>query len=253
MPSCAGGQNEGTLSYRRERAQAPLPGVEPGSERMENATSRMEHGQGTARHPVRKPLYLGVISSTKPARHPRGHRPPAPSGKSPESLITPLSEPADFVNGLTTTDGKTVCRFRLALVAADLPERLFAELDRQLEARAFVKSGTLIDASLIEADVKGRPPRRKARSRSGIPMPGSPGVGHPHRHRCRRQPGRRRYLLLMPICRPALRFILARRARPRGEKIDIILRTSPEHTFLSPTSPHNMRRLAWLNSRIAPA
>jgi hypothetical protein len=32
-------------------------------------------------------------------------------------------------------DGKTVCRFRLALVAADLPERLFAELDRQLEAK----------------------------------------------------------------------------------------------------------------------
>ena len=36
-----------------------------------------------------------------------------------------------------------VCRFRLALVAADLPERLFAELDRQLEAKGlFVKSGT---------------------------------------------------------------------------------------------------------------
>jgi transposase, IS5 family len=58
-----------------------------------------------------------------------------------------------------TPDGKTVCRFRLALVAADLPERLFAELDRQLEAKGlFVKTGTLIDASLIEADVK-RPPK----------------------------------------------------------------------------------------------
>lgn len=57
-----------------------------------------------------------------------------------------------------TPDAKTVCRFRLALVAAGLPERLFAELDRQLEAKGlFVKSGTLIDASLIEADVK-RPP-----------------------------------------------------------------------------------------------
>src|SRR5512143_1787237 len=57
-----------------------------------------------------------------------------------------------------TPDGKTVCRFRLALVAAGLPERSFAELDRQLEAEGlFVKSGTLIDASLIEADVK-RPP-----------------------------------------------------------------------------------------------
>jgi hypothetical protein len=51
-----------------------------------------------------------------------------------------------------------VCRFRLALVAAELPERLVAELDRQLEAKGlFVKTGTLIDASLIEADVKRTP------------------------------------------------------------------------------------------------
>jgi transposase, IS5 family len=58
-----------------------------------------------------------------------------------------------------TPDGKTLCRFRLALVEADLPERLFAELDRQLAAKGlFIKTGTLIDASLIEADVK-RPPK----------------------------------------------------------------------------------------------
>src|SRR5512134_4114330 len=45
-----------------------------------------------------------------------------------------------------TPDGKTVCRFRLALVAADLPGRLFAELDRQLAAKGLlVKTGTLID------------------------------------------------------------------------------------------------------------
>ena len=44
-----------------------------------------------------------------------------------------------------TPDGKTVCRFRLALVAADLPERLFAEVDRQLDAKGLlVKTGTLI-------------------------------------------------------------------------------------------------------------
>jgi IS5 family transposase len=44
-------------------------------------------------------------------------------------------------------------------VAAELPERLFAELDRQLAVKGlFVKSGTLIDATLIEADVK-RPPK----------------------------------------------------------------------------------------------
>jgi IS5 family transposase len=58
-----------------------------------------------------------------------------------------------------TPDAKTICRFRLALVAAEVTERLFAELDRQLAAKGlFVKSGTLIDASLIEADVK-RPPK----------------------------------------------------------------------------------------------
>ena len=58
-----------------------------------------------------------------------------------------------------TPDAKTICRFRLALVAAELPERLFAALDRQLAAKGlFIKAGTLIDASLIEADVK-RPPQ----------------------------------------------------------------------------------------------
>ena len=42
-----------------------------------------------------------------------------------------------------------------------MPQRLFAELDRQLAAKGlFIKSGTLIDASLIEADVK-RPPKEE--------------------------------------------------------------------------------------------
>jgi IS5 family transposase len=58
-----------------------------------------------------------------------------------------------------TPDAKTICRFRLALMAAGLPERLFAALDRQVAAKGlFVKSGTLIDATLVEADVK-RPPK----------------------------------------------------------------------------------------------
>jgi IS5 family transposase len=34
-----------------------------------------------------------------------------------------------------TPDAKTLCRFRLALMAAHLPEGLFAELDRQLAAK----------------------------------------------------------------------------------------------------------------------
>ena len=48
-----------------------------------------------------------------------------------------------------TPDETTLCRFRLALVAAELGEALFAEVSRQLDAAGFmVKAGTLIDASL---------------------------------------------------------------------------------------------------------
>lgn len=48
---------------------------------------------------------------------------------------------------------------RLALVEAELPERLFAELGRPLAAKGlFVKAGTLIDATVVEADGK-RPPK----------------------------------------------------------------------------------------------
>ena len=55
-------------------------------------------------------------------------------------------------------DHTTLCRFRNRLVEAGLAERLFAEFDRQIEARGFVlKHGTMIDASVIEA--AGRPPR----------------------------------------------------------------------------------------------
>jgi len=57
-----------------------------------------------------------------------------------------------------TPDETTLCRFRLALVAAGLGEALFAEVSRQLDAAGYmIKAGTLIDASLVEASVK-RPP-----------------------------------------------------------------------------------------------
>jgi len=57
-----------------------------------------------------------------------------------------------------TPDETTLCRFRLALVAAGLGEALFAEVSRQLDAAGYVlKAGTLIDASLVEASVR-RPP-----------------------------------------------------------------------------------------------
>ena len=56
-------------------------------------------------------------------------------------------------------DHSTLSRFRSELVRRGLSERLLAELNRQLDARGLmVKSGPLIDASLVEAD--GRRPRQ---------------------------------------------------------------------------------------------
>jgi transposase, IS5 family len=69
-----------------------------------------------------------------------------------------------------TPDETTLCRFRLALVEAGLGEALFAEVSRQLEAAGFVvKTGTLIDASLVEAAVRrpadgSTPPGEESRS-----------------------------------------------------------------------------------------
>jgi IS5 family transposase len=49
-------------------------------------------------------------------------------------------------------DHTTLCRFRNRLVSARLLERLFSELDGQLEAAGLVlKQGTMLDATLIEA------------------------------------------------------------------------------------------------------
>ena len=56
-------------------------------------------------------------------------------------------------------DRSTVSRFRLQLVRRGLAPRLFAELNRQLEAQALVlKQGALLDATLVEAQVR-RPGR----------------------------------------------------------------------------------------------
>ena len=57
-------------------------------------------------------------------------------------------------------DHTTLCRFRNRLVAARLLERLFDELDRQLEAAGLVlKQGTMLDATLIETQAAAKPPR----------------------------------------------------------------------------------------------
>ena len=58
-----------------------------------------------------------------------------------------------------TPDHTTVCRFRLKLIDAGLLEKLFAELDRQLErAGVILKRGTMLDATLIETGAAS-PPR----------------------------------------------------------------------------------------------
>jgi transposase, IS5 family len=49
-------------------------------------------------------------------------------------------------------DETTVCRFRGALAEHGLSELLLAEVNRQLEAKhLFVKAGTIIDASVVQA------------------------------------------------------------------------------------------------------
>jgi IS5 family transposase len=54
-------------------------------------------------------------------------------------------------------DHTTICRFRQQLVKHGLAEKVFGEMNRQLEKRGLiVKQGTLIDATLIEADADVR-------------------------------------------------------------------------------------------------
>jgi IS5 family transposase len=58
-------------------------------------------------------------------------------------------------------DATTLSRFRIDLAAAGLAEAVFEALNGQLEHRGLViRAGTMIDATLVEADVK-RPPMRE--------------------------------------------------------------------------------------------
>lgn len=62
-----------------------------------------------------------------------------------------------FALSEATPDETTFCRFRATLAAVGLAEALFAEINRQLEAKGFIlKRGTLLDATLVRAAV--RPP-----------------------------------------------------------------------------------------------
>jgi transposase, IS5 family len=80
-------------------------------------------------------------------------------------------------------DHSTLSRFRSQLSRRGLAEQLLAELNRQLDARGLmVKSGTLIDASLVAADCrrphKGAPiAGRSDREASWNAMPEKPLFG----------------------------------------------------------------------------
>jgi transposase, IS5 family len=81
-------------------------------------------------------------------------------------------------------DHSTLSRFRSELSRRGLAERLLAELDRQLDAKGLmVKSGTLIDASLVAADCrrphKGEPvDGRSDKDASWNAMPEQPLFGY---------------------------------------------------------------------------
>jgi transposase, IS5 family len=75
-------------------------------------------------------------------------------------------------------DHTTLCRFRLKLIEAGLLEKLFAELDRQLDAAGLIlRRGTMLDATLIETGAASRPrgetpavdPDARLTSRKGKP------------------------------------------------------------------------------------
>jgi IS5 family transposase len=59
-------------------------------------------------------------------------------------------------------DHTTICRFRQGLIEARLLEKLFAELDKQMDAAGVIlKRGTMLDATVIETGA-ARPPRGEA-------------------------------------------------------------------------------------------
>lgn len=69
-----------------------------------------------------------------------------------------------------TPDHTTLWRFRQELGKDGLSEKIFAEINRQLEAKKLIlKQGTLVDASLIPA--RANPPRKPPKGKQGPPAP----------------------------------------------------------------------------------
>lgn len=117
--------------------------------------------------------WSGIEELLRPLRCSRLGRPPYPPlslfkvlllqrwyGLSDEAMEDALSDRVSFRRfaGLSleemVPDASTLCRFRGEMAAADLGERLFEAAGKVLSAKGFlVRSGTLIDASLISAAV----------------------------------------------------------------------------------------------------
>jgi IS5 family transposase len=67
-----------------------------------------------------------------------------------------------------TPDHTTLWRFRQELAEDGLIEKVFAEINRQLETRKLIlKQGTLVDASLIPA--RANPPRKPRKDAADTP------------------------------------------------------------------------------------
>lgn len=87
------------------------------------------------------------------------------NGLSDEAMEEMLADRLSFQRfcGFDLSDAKpdhsTLWRFREALAAHDLTERLFAEINHQLDAHGFVlRHGTLIDSTLVAAQAAPPPP-----------------------------------------------------------------------------------------------
>ena len=82
-----------------------------------------------------------------------------------------------------TPDYSTISRFRTELTRRGLSEELFKELESQLDKRGLIlKEGTLMDATLVEAQVR-RPPISAGR---GAKSPADPDADWTRSHRERR-------------------------------------------------------------------
>ena len=97
-----GGPGQGPLPDRRGRDEAPVPGLEPGREGVENAASGVGDGQGPVRRPLRRALHQGHgrLMFNRPPPHgipdsPLGGQSVDPSRRVGEALATTNLRPFD--------------------------------------------------------------------------------------------------------------------------------------------------------------